>query len=285
MLIGNKEIKRKILRYLLERERATSELPKLADIASDLEETVQAISDQIDIFESRGAVVANRTFGGGAAPMLTGSGKALLEELEEANAGLSTEVSPQRSSGPAGDSYPWDVFISHAFEDKEPFVRELAQRLMAEGARVWYDELSLKIGDSLRRSIDHGLSKSRFGIVVLSPRFFEKEWPQKELDGLTTREGGGQKVILPVWLDVERKEVRNYSPTLADRIAAKASDGMDKVVADLMDVIFPQVSERASVLEIRALAPGLPPGRPGFLVGPTGELYWQDAAGTVSSLS
>ena len=52
---------------------------------------------------------------------------------------------------------------------------------------VWFDELTLKVGDSLRRSIDRGLASSRFGIVVISPHFLSKEWPQKELDGLTAR--------------------------------------------------------------------------------------------------
>jgi len=60
----------------------------------------------------------------------------------------------------------------------------LAESLRKKGARVWYDEFTLKIGDSLRRSIDKGLTKSRYGIVVLSPAFFKKEWAQKELDGL-----------------------------------------------------------------------------------------------------
>ena len=93
----------------------------------------------------------------------------------------------------------WDVFICHASEDKDSFVRDLACRLQARGMAVWYDEFSLSVGDSLRRSIDQGLSMSRFGLVVLSKAFFQKEWPQRELDGLTQREVEGEKVILPVW--------------------------------------------------------------------------------------
>ena len=63
-------------------------------------------------------------------------------------------------------------------------MRPLAERLVSAGLKVWYDDFSLKVGDSLRRSLDEGLSKSRFGVVILSPSFFKKEWPQKELDGL-----------------------------------------------------------------------------------------------------
>ena len=60
-----------------------------------------------------------------------------------------------------------DVFVSHASEDKEAFVAPLAKILSQLGLKVWYDEFSLKLGDSLSRSIDKGLSESTFGIVVL----------------------------------------------------------------------------------------------------------------------
>ena len=68
----------------------------------------------------------------------------------------------------------WDVFVCHATEDKKDFVEPLVVALAASGIRVWYDALSLELGDSLRRSIDHGLSKSRFGLVVFSKAFFSK---------------------------------------------------------------------------------------------------------------
>ena len=69
----------------------------------------------------------------------------------------------------------WDAFISHASEDKDDFVRPLADGLTECGLSVWFDEFELKVGDRLRESIDRGLSQSRFGIVVLSPHFFEKQ--------------------------------------------------------------------------------------------------------------
>ncbi|MGA9762644.1 MAG: DUF1883 domain-containing protein [Gaiellaceae bacterium] len=89
---------------------------------------------------------------------------------------------------PAGvdDGREFDVFISHATEDKDAVVRPLAVALQERGLRVWYDEFELKIGDSLRQKIDQGIAKSRFGVVVLSHSFFAKGWPQYELDGLVT---------------------------------------------------------------------------------------------------
>ncbi len=128
----------------------------------------------------------------------------------------------------------WDVFISHASEDKKPFVQSLAEALRDAGLRVWYDDFSLKVGDSLRRSIDRGLAGSKFGVVVISNSFLLKEWPQRELDGLVARESDGTKLILPVWHEITADVVRSYSPTLADRKATDTGKGLDTVVEDLM---------------------------------------------------
>jgi TIR domain len=92
----------------------------------------------------------------------------------------------------------WDLFISHASEDKKDFVQPLASALDALGVRVWYDASTLKLGDSLSRSIDQGLAKSDYGLVVLSPAFLSKQWPEYEIRGLTARELSGGKVILPI---------------------------------------------------------------------------------------
>ncbi len=113
----------------------------------------------------------------------------------------------------------YDAFISHASEDKDDLVRPLAEELIKNGLSIWYDEFKLKVGDSLRRSIDAGLVRSKFGIVILSPSFFAKNWPQYELDGLVEKEMAGNKVILPLWHKVSKNEVMKYSPALADKVA------------------------------------------------------------------
>ena len=160
-------------------------------------------------------------------------------------------ISRNDASGAAMAAPPpphWDVFISYASEDKDDFVRPLARALQDCGMSVWFDELTLKVGDSLRRSIDRGLASSRFGVVVISPHFLSKEWPQKELDGLTAREVDGTKVILPVWHDLSADQVRRYSPTLADRVATRSSDGLPRVVADLVKAVGTADSSPASRL-------------------------------------
>lgn len=128
-----------------------------------------------------------------------------------------------------------DFFVSHASEDKDAFVRPLAEALQARGAAVWYDEFTLRVGDSLRRKIDQGLASSRFGIVVLSEAFFNKEWPQRELDGLTAMEVGGKSRILPIWHKISKDEVLRYSPTLADKVALNSST---KSVSEIVDALL-----------------------------------------------
>ena len=119
----------------------------------------------------------------------------------------------------------YDVFISHASEDKTKVVRPLAEALRQLGLRVWYDEYELKVGDSLRRKIDHGLVTSRFGVVVLSTHFFDKGWSQYELDGLVSREmGGGEQVILPIWHNITKDELLRRSPSLVDKVALRTTD-------------------------------------------------------------
>jgi hypothetical protein len=133
------------------------------------------------------------------------------------------------------DDFNYDFFICHANEDKPGFVTELAAELTRRRYRVWFDELSLTVGDSLRRSIDLGLASSRFGVAVLSPAFFGKQWAQAELDGLTQRQRAGAKVILPVWHGVEREDVARYSLTLADLVAVSSREGVARVAAKLVE--------------------------------------------------
>lgn len=113
----------------------------------------------------------------------------------------------------------YDAFISHASEDKKHFVRPLAHLLDDMGLNIWYDEFELKVGDSLRQSIDKGLINSKYGIVILSKSFFKKNWPKYELDGLTSREMGGKKVILPIWYNISKEEITKFSLSLADKVA------------------------------------------------------------------
>jgi len=113
----------------------------------------------------------------------------------------------------------WDVFISHASEDKAAVARPLRDALTRMGISVWLDEAQVRIGHSLRRKIDDGIRSSRFGVVVLSEEFFHKGWTNHELDGLVTRTVAGEQSLLPIWHDLSADQVRAFSPSLADKVA------------------------------------------------------------------
>ncbi|HTS05273.1 MAG TPA: toll/interleukin-1 receptor domain-containing protein [Candidatus Eisenbacteria bacterium] len=143
----------------------------------------------------------------------------------------------------------WDVFVCHASEDKEDFVRPLALELDTFGLRVWFDEFTLKLGDSLRERIDEGLALSRYGAVVLSPAFLEKNWPAKELNGLFAREVEGRVVILPIWHKLGKVELLKFSPLLADKVAANSADGIKAVVTKIVEVVKPEALEMQEGIE------------------------------------
>lgn len=129
-----------------------------------------------------------------------------------------------------------DVFISHASEDKARFVRPLAETLRSSGeVSVWYDEWELDVGDRLVERINEGLANSRFGVVVMSPAFFGKNWPRAELQALAALEmRDGRDRLLPIWLDLGADEIAAQAPLLLGRVALQASNGVDDVAARLV---------------------------------------------------
>lgn len=132
----------------------------------------------------------------------------------------------------------YDLFISHASEDKDDVVRPLALALREEGVHVWYDEFELRIGDSLRQKIDLGLANSRAGLVVLSQSFFAKGWTNYELNGLVTNDVAGKQKLLPIWHGLSHEEVRQFSPSLADKVArSTGSASLEEIAAEIAAVI------------------------------------------------
>ena len=132
----------------------------------------------------------------------------------------------------------YDVFISHASEDKDEVVRPLVKALKNEGLTVWYDEFEMKIGDSLRRKIDKGLVNSKFGIVVLSKNFIKKGWTNYELDGIISKAVTGEQVVLPIWHNITKKEVIDFSPSLADKLARNTSAyTVEEIAVEIAELI------------------------------------------------
>ena len=108
----------------------------------------------------------------------------------------------------------WDVFISHASEDKDDITEKIVKLLVYFGIKVWYDKNILSVGDSLSKSIDIGLSDSRYGIIILSKNFIKKGWTDYEFRSLLNREIGKKKVILPIWHKITKETIEKYSPFL-----------------------------------------------------------------------
>jgi hypothetical protein len=140
-----------------------------------------------------------------------------------------------------GGTMKYDVFISHASEDKDRVARPLAAALRQAEIRVWYDEFTLQIGDSLSESIDFGLAGSRYGVVIISKQFLKKAWTKRELRGLVSREIASRgRVLLPVWHEVSKEEVLAVSPPLADVLAVSTSRGLGHVARKILEVVRPR---------------------------------------------
>ncbi len=131
-----------------------------------------------------------------------------------------------------------DVFISHASEDKDAIVRSLANALTSQRLRVWYDEFTLRIGDSLRQKIDKGLANSRVGLVILSPYFIAKGWTNYELDGIVTRTVSGEQILLPIWHNITKQEVMDFSPSIADKVArSTATHTVEEIAQEIAELL------------------------------------------------
>jgi hypothetical protein len=173
-------------------------------------------------------------------PALLEDGRLEALNKEMKNIGLSLVVRDARYVDARNKHAKPIAFISHDSRDKEGFVRELANSLTKSMFPVWYDEYSLRPGDSLRESIEKGLKECPKCIIVLSRNFFENTgWVKREFETIYTREIiDGERRMIPVWLDVTREEVYNYSPILADRVGIPANLGVEGVVRKLITAGF-----------------------------------------------
>lgn len=140
----------------------------------------------------------------------------------------------------------YDVFVSHAWEDKAEFVDEFVDELCKLGIKVWYDTSKIKWGDSMRAKIDDGLKKSRFGVAILSPDYIKegKYWTKAELDGLFQLESVNGKTLLPVWHKLTKKDIMAYSPIIGSKLAmTTATMTAAEIAAELMPLLSSPVQE------------------------------------------
>lgn len=135
----------------------------------------------------------------------------------------------------------YDIFLSHASEDKDEVARPLAEMLQKRGLKVWYDETELKIGDNLVRKINAGISASRFGILVLSNSFFNKHWTKYELDVLENLMVTEDRVLFSIQHKITIEKIKSYRASLANIFARSTTTHTIEEIADeiyevIMDV-------------------------------------------------
>jgi tetratricopeptide (TPR) repeat protein len=136
-----------------------------------------------------------------------------------------------------GEAHQYDLFVSHAHEDKAEVVEPLVAALQERGLQVWYDDQQITLGDDFRRQIEHGLAHSRFGVVVLSPSF-AKYWTEAELSALYGLESVlGSKRILPVRHQLMPQQVTLQWPLLATRASVSTADGITGVAEEIAAVV------------------------------------------------
>jgi hypothetical protein len=135
--------------------------------------------------------------------------------------------------------FMYDLFMCHASEDKE-YVRSLAKGLSEVGLKIWYDEFELRVGDSLRGSIENGVKNSIACVIILSPAFIKgKRWTIHELSSIDALEKGNRSKILPIWHNITYDQILEFSPMLADRFAVNSELGIKSVVSALKRAVDP----------------------------------------------
>ena len=142
----------------------------------------------------------------------------------------------------------YDVFISHAWEDKQDFVDELVKEMENIGIRVWYDTKKLQWGDSMRSKIDEGLRKSKFGIAILSPNYISegKYWTKEELNGLFQLESVNGKKILPIWHNLTKAQIMNFSPMIANKKALTTASMTPEEIVNALKELLDSVNDDSS---------------------------------------
>ncbi|MCA0238726.1 MAG: toll/interleukin-1 receptor domain-containing protein [Bacteroidetes bacterium] len=130
-----------------------------------------------------------------------------------------------------------DVFLCHAWEDRQGIAKELHDLLVSNGVSVWFSEKDVALGVPLMRAIDKGLVNSRIGLVLVTPALLQR-LPQegiadKELSALLAREQ-----LVPIVHNTTYEALREVSPLLASRSGlSTAEESIADVAAKLAELV------------------------------------------------
>ena len=231
-------IRARVQRSRLENERQQQAM-RIIDSAQSIH---HALLTTVEIIRRGRANSRHATQSGDLAKGMPHKRLNVLSLLVPASRAPARMVSRTIETQPTRDS---DVFICHASEDKDHIVRELAESLRKRNLSVWYDEWSMRLGDSLSEKISEGLARCRFGVVVISQHFQNKFWQQREVFALLSLHTREKAKILPVWHGVTVEEISEISPLLADLLAADTSkQSLDNIVEMILEAISPESHEQ-----------------------------------------
>jgi hypothetical protein len=130
-----------------------------------------------------------------------------------------------------------DVFLCHAWDDRQGAAKELHDLLEARGVKVWFSEKDIALGEPFLREIDRGLAKSRVGIVLVTPSFLKRIHGQSIADKeLSVLLHGGK--LVPIIHGTTFTALNEESPMLASRNGLNtADDTMADVATKLADLV------------------------------------------------
>jgi hypothetical protein len=132
-----------------------------------------------------------------------------------------------------------DVFLCHAWDDRQGPAKELNDLLVAAGVKVWFSENELGLGVPMMRAIDKGLANSRIGLVLVTPALLARLPKESIADKeLSTLLAGNQ--LVPIVHNTTYAALRNVSPMLASRTGLDtAEDSMAVVAAKIAELVAP----------------------------------------------
>lgn len=123
-----------------------------------------------------------------------------------------------------------DVFLCHAWDDRQGAAKELHDLLELRGVSVWFSEKDVALGSALLREIDKGLAKSRVGVVLVTPALLRRirgeGIAEKELSALLARD-----LLVPIVHDTTYEALRDVSPLLGSRSGLSTTEASMAVVA------------------------------------------------------
>lgn len=130
-----------------------------------------------------------------------------------------------------------DVFLCHAWDDRQGPAKELHELLVAAGVKVWFSEKDLGLGVPMMRAIDKGLANSRVGLVLVTPALLARLPKESVADKeLSTLLAGNQ--LVPIVHNTTYEALRNVSPMLASRTGLDTTeDSMAIVAAKIAELV------------------------------------------------